>query len=1242
MGESPSESGADLPFGEQWKQIGWQFLSGIVIYVSFFVLAITLKLYLARVQHRRIVQLTTEIQQLTSPMRSDIYRVFNTLLNIFYCGLFVSRSYNMIFPAWQRALESLGNLNFAILFLAEYSGSHARGLYMLETTTASNIFALGSSFYTVSADYYLGFGFLRALNALQDLKSVKFKNRLVNRILLELVLLGISVIAYIFVFSGLIYIVEFLGNPPGIRYDSANWTVYNSFYFLIVTLSTVGYGDFFATTFLGRFFMMFCILIGIILFATKTGELVAIFRADLLGHGRFGNPDFAPFVVVVGQVHEKSLELMLRELLHPDRISKMGATPRVVAIVPTEQKFSALRTYFTSNSDIGTKLSSRLSLYVGDPFENETLERLRVGKADAIYVLAPQADTAAEAESSDLRQLYIAVSLRRYTIQLLTKKRRLRGHPKIVPIKVTISQKYNWLLYKHPLLSGPRAMVDVTCYDRLIMSLLASSCFAPGFLTLLINMVSNIGEHEIYNDADPIWLQTYLKGAANEIFVFDPFNHFFKMDFWEAWDRMEEAGVLLMGYVRKNGVVYLSPSLEEERVIPSDSRLIALAQKREDLEDAGLLDGYDRVKIIIKQEISIRKRFRILSGHDNSHTIGYHSASPRSSITIDNGRLYESELIPIDHSLTRENDKPISIQFPRALIDSSLLEDKSVLHFECHGIKGDGKLKLLSTLHVPAMQFIDHLHGCRAATEKQDPDTPNRILKLKSMLGMEGKEPNSPYDDGKEEEELETACEVTYRFTHGAGEGPSALRSIFDNRAANLIISSPKFDARDHREDIQFLDPTVPIIREGSFNRRQRTVHRANELARKLESKEAETTLRSALVVTNLTTGKRFPFDHPNAFQGVTAHIVIFDPKPENLRYLLLPIERRKKVTHDLRPVKILIVHRLKLSSVYTKLANALDIAEDVFWIRERIRSTVFLTQICLHKARRVLVCQHKVAELLEGKFDYALPKDAPAMFLTLRLRDFLRRSHNEGNARHVPVVTEIESEETLSFLKFWSDSRKFTHPFLAEGSVVAKSFAQLLLMKSQDSPYLVSVISALMLTSAREGHAQVYGVRFDLMKKHKQFRKKETTFKDIREHFRKSHIIPLAVYCTRRDKEGKVRRYSVANPDSSARVRKQDIIIVLSEKVPSELIHEEKYDDIEAKAYKNRAPKAHDNKEDIKGEGKATSNARSSISLGDGAIVASTSARNSVVTLGGVAMGEGQNGPPIDMKKSVEPLLKV
>ena len=104
-------------------------------------------------------------------------------------------------------------------------------------------------------------------------------------------------------------LLETLGDPQGwdlaVR-DEHEWTFFRSFYFTLVTVSTVGYGDFYPSTFLGRGYVGMIIVVGIAVFGLETEALVRLVLLQRAGEGRL-HLDKRRFVVVTGETSASEL-----------------------------------------------------------------------------------------------------------------------------------------------------------------------------------------------------------------------------------------------------------------------------------------------------------------------------------------------------------------------------------------------------------------------------------------------------------------------------------------------------------------------------------------------------------------------------------------------------------------------------------------------------------------------------------------------------------------------------------------------------------------------------------------------------------------------------------------------------------------------------------------------------------------------------------------------------------------------
>lgn len=77
--------------------------------------------------------------------------------------------------------------------------------------------------------------------------------------------------------AGIIHLLENSGDPVDFR-NHQYISYWECVYFLIVTMSTVGYGDIYCQTVLGRSFIVLFILVGLAVFASCIPEIV-----DLIG-----------------------------------------------------------------------------------------------------------------------------------------------------------------------------------------------------------------------------------------------------------------------------------------------------------------------------------------------------------------------------------------------------------------------------------------------------------------------------------------------------------------------------------------------------------------------------------------------------------------------------------------------------------------------------------------------------------------------------------------------------------------------------------------------------------------------------------------------------------------------------------------------------------------------------------------------------------------------------------------------
>merc|ERR1712106_429790 len=96
-------------------------------------------------------------------------------------------------------------------------------------------------------------------------------------------------------------------------------TYWNAVYFLMVTMSTVGYGDITCLTEVGRVFQLMFLAVGLMLFAGVLPEILALLGQRSKWMGSYSGVKGKRHIVVCGNITFESVSVFLMDFLHEDR-----------------------------------------------------------------------------------------------------------------------------------------------------------------------------------------------------------------------------------------------------------------------------------------------------------------------------------------------------------------------------------------------------------------------------------------------------------------------------------------------------------------------------------------------------------------------------------------------------------------------------------------------------------------------------------------------------------------------------------------------------------------------------------------------------------------------------------------------------------------------------------------------------------------------------------------------------------
>ncbi len=155
--------------------------------------------------------------------------------------------------------------------------------------------------------------------------------------------------------------------------DSQDISLLDSIWWAIVTMTTVGYGDFYAKTFIGRFVISYaCMILGIGIIGSLIGVITSIL-IDLINRKRRGLMDiaFKNHVILCGYPNEKKIKYFIHEIKNTSKYSKC----KMVLI--TEKL-----------EELPEDIKTEISFIRGMPTDLDILHKANVKECKAVFVIA--------------------------------------------------------------------------------------------------------------------------------------------------------------------------------------------------------------------------------------------------------------------------------------------------------------------------------------------------------------------------------------------------------------------------------------------------------------------------------------------------------------------------------------------------------------------------------------------------------------------------------------------------------------------------------------------------------------------------------------------------------------------------------------------------------------------------------------------------------------------------------------
>ncbi|XP_033956400.1 calcium-activated potassium channel subunit alpha-1a isoform X6 [Pseudochaenichthys georgianus] len=382
------------------------------------------------------------------------------------------------------------NVFFLLYFGLRFIAANDKLWFWLEVNSVVDFFTVPPVFVSVYLNRsWLGLRFLRALRLIQFSEILQFLNILKTSNSIKLVNLCSIFISTWLTAAGFIHLVENSGDPWENFQNSQVLSYWECVYLLMVTMSTVGYGDVYAKTTLGRLFMVFFILGGLAMFASYVPEIIELIGNRKKYGGSYSAVNGRKHIVVCGHITLESVSNFLKDFLHKDRDDVNVEIVFLHNISPNLELEALFKRHFT-----------QVEFYQGSVLNPHDLARVKIESADACLILANK--YCADPDAEDASNIMRVISIKNYHPKIRIITQMLQYHNKAHLLNIP---SWNW-----------REGDDAICLAELKAGFIAQSCLAQGLSTMLANLFSMRSFIEIEEDT---WQKYYLEGVANEMYT---------------------------------------------------------------------------------------------------------------------------------------------------------------------------------------------------------------------------------------------------------------------------------------------------------------------------------------------------------------------------------------------------------------------------------------------------------------------------------------------------------------------------------------------------------------------------------------------------------------------------------------------------------------------------------------------------------------------------------------------------
>lgn len=403
------------------------------------------------------------------------------------------------------SLMAANTIRFIIKFLA----AHDKCLMWMDLYSVVDHLTIVPTFVGAVLDRnWLALRFLVVIRILKIPDTLQIIHILRDRNQIRIAKAISAVLTVWFLGTGMIFILENNGDPFK-DYTNRQQLMYGEcFYFILITLTTIGYGDIGPKTVLGRIFIVGLVVFALAMFGSLIPELgKAVASRDKYRNG-YKRSYNRRHVVICGGITFETISTVVRNFIHKD-----AAVQDVdIVIVDKDKPSSELQAFFRRHFNDVTFIH-------GSVIDIPTLQLAKVGQAAAVFILANRQTRDTDEEDSANIMRATAVKNLSGDIRIIIQLLRHQNKEQLLNIP-----GWNWQKQDGD---------EVICISELQMALMAQNCLAPGIVTMFSNLICMRSSNSMKRIQS---IEGYNYGAGHEFYseIFNTGNGLIGLTFAEA------------------------------------------------------------------------------------------------------------------------------------------------------------------------------------------------------------------------------------------------------------------------------------------------------------------------------------------------------------------------------------------------------------------------------------------------------------------------------------------------------------------------------------------------------------------------------------------------------------------------------------------------------------------------------------------------------------------------------------